>query len=246
MSEAISLPNEPDDVNLTEALKMDFYRAQALKDQGPGSPLCIEYGLKLRDYGINTLMKQWRCDELWILIREKTNICLPPLPSWWTVANIRSIVGVSVSGAVDPFLERAIMLDGWDPRRGATIPIYFVGKCYYAFADEYRREYRAERNALQDLQGQQGQQGRINLDLDVLKYVQQAASPGPEPIVVSRDEIRRLLKRAHPRTREIVFLIGTGMSYREIADRLQMTADGVRSALRVFRATAERAHRGAR
>jgi hypothetical protein len=33
LSEAISLPNEPDDVNLTEALKMDFYRAQALKDR---------------------------------------------------------------------------------------------------------------------------------------------------------------------------------------------------------------------
>jgi len=63
-----------------EGLDRDRRRAEALRTLGPGSRQYVEFGLKLRDYGINTLMSQWRKDDLHTIVHQKTSIVLPPQP----------------------------------------------------------------------------------------------------------------------------------------------------------------------
>lgn len=225
-----------------DGLDRDRRRAEALRTLGSGSRQYVESGLKLRDYGINTLMSQWQKNDLHMIVHQKTSIVLPPQPQCWTLRHIRSIVGTAVSRSVEPFLEAAILQGGWRPERGTRIKTYFVGRCYFAFADDYRREYQAEQEALRELL-----HGReLDLELDVVQYVQVQHSGGlnPEQTAINRAEIRRLLGLAtHAQIPMIVFLRANGMTCGEVADCLQMTENAVNKALGKFRADIIRAHR---
>ncbi|MDQ4031202.1 MAG: hypothetical protein M3332_02590 [Actinomycetota bacterium] len=220
-----------------DGLDRDRRRAEALRALGPGSSQYVDFGLKLRDYGINTLMSQR--DDLSAIVRQKTSIVLPPQPQCWTLRHIRSIVGTAVSRSVEPFLEAAILQGGWCPERRTRIKTYFVGRCYFAFADDYRREHHAEHEAVQDLQGR-----NLDLELDVARYVQRSVELDPEQTVINRAEIRRLLGQAtHAQIPTIVFLLASGLTCGEVADHVQMTENAVNKALGKFRADITRAHR---
>jgi len=225
-----------------EGLDRDRRRAEALRALGPSSSQYVEFGLKLRGYGVNTLMSQWQSNELRSTVRQKTSITLPPPPACWTPDHIRSIVATSVSALVEPFLEAAILQGGWRPEVGARIRTYFVGRCYFGFADEYRQEHRAEQRAARDLEGR-----AIDLELDVVRYIQATGGPNPEQIVINRAEIRRLLGLAtHIHIPMIVFLLASGRTCREVAEELQMTENAVNKALAKFRKVVNRTHRSAR
>jgi hypothetical protein len=232
-----------DVVEPSTGIEHDRRWAAQLREWGPGSPQYVEYALKLRNYGIGTLTNQWNADQLRRLIRDKRGISLPPpLPSWDRRV-VPSIIGFVVCAAVEPFLERAVLRGGWKPERGATIRVYFVGRCHFDFATQYRKDHDADRKAAEHLQREPG---RIDLELDVVRFVQFTASPGPEPVTVDRAEIRQLLDEAPPKTREMIFLTAEGVPVARIADRLQMSEAAVRSAISRFQKKAKRAQRRTR
>jgi hypothetical protein len=79
-----------DTLNTPEILDRDRRRADAIRAQGPASLVYVEYGLTLRNYAVNTLMRQWRKKTLLPTIRRRTRIDLPEPPSQW---------GPNISGA---------------------------------------------------------------------------------------------------------------------------------------------------
>jgi len=224
-------------------IERDRRWAAQLREWGRGSAQYVDYALTLRNYGIGTLINQWNRDQLRRLIRDKTGIALPPpLPSWDRHV-VPSIIGYVVCAAVEPFLESNVLREGWKPERGATIRVFFVGRCHRDFAKQYRHDHKADRTAAEHLQREPGQ---FDLELDVVRFVQSTASSGPEPVAVDRAEIRRLLAEAEPRTREMIFLTAEGVPAARIAERLRMTEAAVRSAIRRFQKKAKRAQRRTR
>jgi hypothetical protein len=225
-------------VSKDTGLDTDRRRAEVLRALGPDHERFVEYGLNLRDYGINTLIKQWRTGELRPIVHRKTRIRLPPPPLSWTDDDLNSILIEAVIRSVEPFMQSAILQGGWRPEGGASIKTYFIGSCYFTFATDYRREYRAEMKASKTLQRQ-----NPDLELDVIRYMHHAIYRDPEQIVINRGEIRRLLALAtHVRIPEIVFLLADGMTSNEVGAALGMTGNAVDQALKKFRVDVSRAH----
>lgn len=231
---------EGDDRHDSAGLEYDRRRVEVLRTLGDAEhPRLVQFGAQLRDYGISVLMKQWLADELRSMVGKKTAVLLPAPHSWWSTDTIRSTITYSVCRSVDPFVETAILGGGWDPAKKARVKNYFVGRCYYAFADDYRKEWKQEKRVADtfDLDD-------IDLSSSVLMYVHQALEPDPQVTVERRDTIRSLLSRAkHESVRTIMYLLSTGMSYREIAEQLDMTEEGVRGAKRRFLADVQRQQR---
>jgi hypothetical protein len=220
------------------SLDADRRRAEALRALGQDHERFVGYGLNLRDYGINTLIKQWRKGELRPIVHRKTRIELPPPPPSWPNDDVNSIIVEAVIRSVEPFMHSAILHGGWRPEAGASIKTYFIGSCYFTFATDYCREYRAEVKAFRALQRQ-----KPDLELDVIRYVYHTIGRGPEPTAINRAEIRRLLALAtHARIPEIVFLLAGGMTSNEVGSELGMTGNAVDQALKKFRVDVARAH----
>lgn len=212
-------------------LDADCRRAETLRTLGQDHERFVEYGLNLRDYGINTLIKQWRRGELRPIVHRKTRIELPPPPPSWLDTDINSIIFEAVIRSVEPFMHSAILQGGWRPEGGASIKTYFIGSCYFTFATDYRREYRAEVKASKALQRR-----KPDLELDVIRYVHHTIGRDPERTAIDRAEIRRLLALAtHARIPEIVFLLADGMTSNEVGAELGMTGNAVDQALKKFR-----------
>jgi DNA-directed RNA polymerase specialized sigma24 family protein len=219
-------------------LDADRRRAEALRALGQDHDRFIEYGLNLRDYGINTLIKQWRTGELRPIVHHKTRIKLPPPPSSWLDDDVSGLIAEAVIRSVEPFMQSAILQGGWQPEGGASIKTYFIGSCYFTFATDYRREYRAEMKASKMLERK-----KLDLELDVIRYVHHTVGRGPEQTALNRAEIRRLLALAtHTRIPEIVFLLADGMTSNEVGAALGMTSNAVDQALKKFRLDVSRAY----
>jgi hypothetical protein len=219
-------------------LDADRRRAEALRTLGRDHERFVEYGLSLRDYGINTLIKQWWTGELRPIIHRKTRIGLPPPPPSWLDTDVNSLIVESVIRSVEPFMQSAILRGEWRPEGGASIKTYFIGRCYFAFATDYRREYSAEMKASKTLQWR-----KPDLELDVIWYVHHTIGHDPEQTAINRGEIRRLLALAtHARIPEIVFLLADGMTSNEVGLALGMTGNAVDQALKKFRVDVARAH----
>jgi hypothetical protein len=219
-------------------LDADRCRAEVLRALGPDHERFVEYALNLRDYGIGTLIKQWRTGELRPIVYRKTRIKLPPPPPSWPDDDVNSIIVEAVIRSVEPFMRSAILQGGWRPEGGAGIKTYFIGSCYFTFATDYRREYRAEMKASETLQRQ-----KPDLELDVIRYIHHSIGRDPEQTVINRVEIRRILALAtHARIPEIVFLLADGMTSNEVGATLGMTGNAVDQALKKFRVDVSRAH----
>jgi hypothetical protein len=232
-----SLPEDRDVPNDTK-LDADRRRVETLRALGQDHRYFIEYQTNLRNYGINTLIKQWRAGELRRIICDKTSITLPPPPLSWLDQYVNSIIAEAVIRSVGPFMQSAILQGGWQPERGTSIKTYFIGKCYLTFATDYRREYSAEMKASKTLQGK-----KPDLELDVIRYVCHTINQDPEQTAINRAEIRRLLALAtHDRIPEIVFLLADGKASNEVGAMLGMTGNAVNQALKKFRVDVMRAH----
>ncbi|HET9253627.1 MAG TPA: hypothetical protein VFO16_00305, partial [Pseudonocardiaceae bacterium] len=167
-SEAVDDRVAPDDTGL----EADRRRAEALRALGPGHKRFADYAIKLRDYGIGTLIKQWRTGELRPIVLRKTRITLPPPPPWWSDDHVSGVIAEAVTRSVEPFMQSAVLQGGWQPGGGASIKTYFIGSCYFTFATDYRREHRAEMRASRMLQGQ-----KPDLELDVIRYLHNTVGP---------------------------------------------------------------------
>jgi hypothetical protein len=220
-------------------LDADRRRAETLRALGQDHERFIEYGINLRDYGINTLIKQWRAGQLRGIIHHKTRIALPPPPPSWLGDDVNSLIIEAVISSVEPFMQSAILQGGWQPEGGASIKTYFIGSCYFAFATDYRREHRAEIRASKTLQW-----NKPDLELDVIRYVcHTIIGRDPEQTAINRAEIRCLLALAtHARIPEIMFLLADGMTSNEVGAALGMTGNAVDQALKKFRVDVTRAH----
>jgi DNA-binding CsgD family transcriptional regulator len=230
----------PDDrvVPSDTRLDADRRRAETLRALGQDHERFIEYAINLRDYGISTLIKQWRAGELRRIVYDKTGITLQPRPLSWLDHDVNSIIVEAVIRSVEPFMQSAILQGGWQPERGTSIKTYFIGKCYLTFATDYRREYSAEINASKALQRK-----KPDLELDVIRYISYTIDRDPEQTAINRAEIRRLLSLAtHDRIPEIIFLLAEGMTSNEVGATLGMTGNAVNQALKKFRVDVMRAH----
>lgn len=212
-----------------EGLDADRRRVDELRRLGDAShPVVIRYADRLRDYGIAVLMKQWHADALRPIIGRRIGLLYAPHSTWSTDA-IRSIVCYSVCRSVPPFIDTAILGGGWDPSRRMRVKNYFVGRCYYSFADDYRKEWEQDKLASDALSLEP------DLTFTVIEYVQQSLGPNPADTAERRDTIKRLLaltqNNAVP---DIAWWRSQGYSYIEIAKLLGMTEETVRGIMRRF------------
>lgn len=120
-----------------------------------------------------------------------------------------------VANALNTFLQKGLAQGGWQPERGASMRTYFTRAICFQFANSWRRRLKAAAHSpveyLED--------SRIDIE---------CPNPGPEEIVVTRDEIRRgLADIRHERARFAIALRADGYSYQEIAEIIGISARAV-------------------
>ncbi|WP_131737818.1 hypothetical protein [Actinomadura roseirufa] len=105
-------------------------------------------------------------------------------------------------------LRGRLIRDEWDPGEGATLNTFFIRGCLYEFPGPYLAWHRAE--------------SRRRVEVAALPDHQQADGlPGPEDILVARDEARRSLSTVtDEKARTVLILAARGYTHAEIAHLL--------------------------
>lgn len=146
-----------------------------------------------------------RCREFHIDLRPA------PIP----VDERDDLVQDVVSNALNTFLQKGLAQGGWQPERGASMRTYFTRAICYQFANSWRRRLKAAGHSLVESL----EDSRIDIE---------CPNPGPEEIVVTRDEIRRgLADILHERARCAIALRADGYSYQEIAEIIGISVRAV-------------------
>jgi hypothetical protein len=123
------------------------------------------------------------------------------------------------------FFERS--LPGWDPQQ-AALRTYFVGSLMYPFATKYREWRKANDRWRAEL----GSRTRTVSEL-VDQMITSRVLPDNDPmqLIIRRDRLRAILKDADVVNRHIADLVMCGYSYREIAEKLDLTERAVEGRL---------------
>ncbi|MGH7749469.1 MAG: hypothetical protein ACREQ5_32585 [Candidatus Dormibacteria bacterium] len=127
-----------------------------------------------------------------------------PVPM--TESERRDLVDITVGVAVAAFREQILIPHIWDPRRGATLKTFFVGRILIHFVDEYRSFVTARNRS-------------ARLACVELNDGISTGTEHPETIAMDRLEMERLLARVQDAcTRAMVELRLRGFTKREIAE----------------------------
>lgn len=202
-----------------------------LRKAGRDSGLVQQLRNVLLDFGIGTLTRLASEHVLFDRLRQ-WRIKLPPPPESYP-SDVRQIIFVAVYTAAPKFIDEAIFQGRWHPSGGASLATYFVGKCFYSFAAEYRQYCREERDVNVELTGASSPDvddpSRIYLGGSVL-------SRDPETTAILRDDVERLFPKGAPSNVRLIFLLAAnGFTQREIAEELEISEAAVSSATRRFR-----------
>lgn len=215
-------------------LEKDRLRVAVLKSLPADSLERLQFERDLLRIGVGSLMSLSKKNELRSSVLRVTRISLPEPPDSWGVDEIRSIVAEAVNRTVGPFMESAVDGGGWDFAKGARLVTFFVNRCYFTFADDYRAELKSWKTTRRQLSS-----AGDAMDPDVLHHVQLIArNADPAQTALSRQEIREILADAtHQHIPAIVFYKAQKMTSREIAEIIGdgMTENAVNSAMSDFR-----------
>lgn len=125
-----------------------------------------------------------------------------------------------VAHALHDFRTRGRDERGWSPDGGAQITTYFIGGCILAFPNrlrEYRRLSQTDIPISPEQARDDARVSRIGLD--------------PALVLVSGDELKRVVSSMKDREKEIVLLLLSGMEHSEIAAHLGLEGRAVEGVL---------------
>jgi len=135
-----------------------------------------------------------------------------------------------ISQTITGFRETAIIKGGWkDYPGGASIRTYFIGNCALNFPRAYAH-WSVERTG-------RIEQIAVDHNVDLSEIADQIAAlvPDPADVTTDRDELRRIIGKAHPQTKLILIFIAAGMTYAEIATELRLSVKAVDGRITRFR-----------
>ena len=200
-----------------------------VREAGPGS---IEYRYladALRDLGVGTLFSLYGHGRLFAKLGSM-GLKAPPPPSSFR-ENVPTLIHISVNCALDRFMHRQIIGDGWRSDRGASVRTFFVNTCVYQFSDEYRKFCAEEDTGLSAS--------------DLLLELERAGprpdcrwvAPDPEDVAIKGAEIAYLTRLMSERQRMVILLVAEGCTHKEVGEEIGMTADAVSMLLRRARSS---------
>jgi DNA-directed RNA polymerase specialized sigma24 family protein len=185
-----------------ERLASDAGLVQALAAGGFTGPGYVVFEEELANYGIASMRAMLKSGLIFVKCAQKRI----KLPRWPMTPEDREELAVeTVARALPIFRQRALVGGGWKPGGGANLSTYFVNFLPLQFANAYREWHR-------DQEGNAGRYEDIPDDI-------QALDPGPEPVVLQRQQIRDGLMAIQPeKARAALVLTEDGYDQQEIAE----------------------------
>jgi DNA-directed RNA polymerase specialized sigma24 family protein len=147
-------------------------------------------------------------------------------------SEIEDLAQDTVANALYAFTKRGLKEGGWQPERGASLKAYFRRALLLQFANIWRKNLRTAPEL------------RFAVPLETVPLTLSMSTPGPEDMVINRDEARsELAKVRNYRTQAALALAADGYEQEEIADIRGVTAravEGYRRRHRAYRAALAR------
>ena len=203
-------------------LQADRELRDALAAQGFAGPAYALFEDDLASYGYQ-VMKAWLASGHIFARCRQVGLGLKFLPV--PVGDREDLAQETVAEALVAFRRKGLQQGGWRPEGGASLRTYFTGALCHQFANIWRKRLRTRMIPAE-------------LRLEAVSPAAESPGPGPDDIVMQRDEIRRgLAGIKSERTRAVLVLAEYGYEQEEIAEILgpDVTARAVEGCLRRHR-----------
>ncbi|MFC4535426.1 RNA polymerase sigma factor [Sphaerisporangium dianthi] len=235
---SVPLPSDDDrenfsthDLDAKERLQADTELRDALARNGFTGESYAELQDRLARYAYPIVLAWIRSGFIFLKCRE-LGIGLAASPRPTDEEDQAQLAIDTVAAGLPAFREKALVQGGWRPERGATLTTYFVGGLPYQFANAYRSWLKSKHQTATP---------------DEVPESVPCPRPGPEQIVVQRDEVREGLRTVpSPRTQLALWLTAEGYDQGEIAEILGegTTRRAVEGMLRRHRLSRRADHEG--
>jgi DNA-directed RNA polymerase specialized sigma24 family protein len=214
---------DPDEIaDRASRLQADRELRDALAAEGFAGPAYAVFEEDLAGYGYQVMQAWLKTGYIFTLCRQAgLGLTSERVP----VGDREDLAQETVAAALNAFKRVGLQRGGWRPEGGASLRTYFIGALCHQFANVWRKRLRTRAVP-------------ATLPLEAVPPGAASRGPGPDDIVVQRDEIRRgLVGIESERTRAALVLAAEGYEHEEIAEILgpDVTARAVEGYLRRHR-----------
>lgn len=219
---SVAVPDPDEIAERTDRLQADCDLRDALAAQRFAGPAYGVFEDELASYGRQIMMAWLTSGHIFARCRQ-AGLGLKSLPI--PAGDREDLAQETVAAALNAFRRKGLQEGGWRPEGGASLKTYFTGALCHQFANIWKKWLRTPVIS-------------VPLPLEAVPDAAVSPGPGPDDIVMQRDEIRRGLAGIESeRTRTAVVLAAEGYEQEEIAEILgpDVTARAVEGYLRRHR-----------